>query len=1152
MPVHEIDLAILLQNLDDDTFLAEALLFPEVSRFGDDLEKLKKAVIKNAVRIIESETLSRVWTRLKPSDFESFELNLVLDPPARRLTWREPVHLKLDVIRWSQGEAVHLALIPALGIEVFSTRLSDLQASLDQASMLQRHGRAELQRRGALADFLSLLLLNRTRGLTVVPVSFEAEIRSPKQVMARVGQKEQKKSTFEQTAVDLTTQQLSPAFEVDQAVENLAEALVGQAASSVLLVGKAGVGKTAVVHELVRRRERLGLGSTPFWSTSGARLVAGMTGYGMWQERCDSLWQEAEKANAIVHFGNLIELVDTGKSENNSQGLASFFRQRFARRQALAILECTPEQLAVVEREDPGTLRVFRQLTVEEPSPEAGRTILKHYVAEFPFHVPETESKAKRRRLALRPQPTPPPISDSALELLDRLHRRFATYSAYPSRPLRFLRGLLQNSAIVQSDQIDNSEVINAFAAETGLPRFLLDDQVTFDTDKTAKWFEERVIGQSAAVSLIVELLATVKAGLSRPRRPIASLLFAGPTGVGKTEMAKSLARFFFGDEGRMARFDMSEYTDALAVTRLVGGATGNEGTLTARIREQPFSVVLFDEFEKADHSFFDLLLQTLGDGRLTDGRGRVANFTNSIVVMTSNLGAEKFRRARAGFDPGGEDRNQRLSNSDRAAQKHFTRAVRDFLRPEIFNRLDHVVPFVPLDRKTVERITERELKLVEQRDGLLRRGVTLRATPQALEILARRGYDAHYGARPLKRLIERELLLPLAVELNSRPTIGEGKRTTIIAEVDVKAAHLTVEISGESKSVHGDLSLAARVDRLGELRRRIVKLGRSSAVIELQNTIWRLSEIERRIMKATRRAMLKAKTAKARLAVISPGESAILALLPEYRQNLALLTGLELRCADAEDEALLMFYRGEIPKLTAEQTNVVQEVEIGLHNFLRQLLDLRHAHPNRVTMAIYSENLDALFELAQGYFRTAVDAQMQVTVSYYTTDLSAETGSDSHRAKLKKDDGDKPKTIDLLGRKMVRREMDQHSDLFSRKPDASAGIVFSLEGTSAFAMWEGEHGLHAFVEGKTSNYVFVHMSEVPAKDYVPPSLLERRGAINPANVGTVRRTFKRAEIYVEDHLLATRREWRGNLSGVLAFFLEQQLQRAAERLIEE
>jgi ATP-dependent Clp protease ATP-binding subunit ClpA len=1136
MPVHEIDLAILLQNLEDDTLLAEALLFPEVSRFGDDLQTLKRAVVKNAARIIETEALPRVWTRLKTSNFETLELSLTLALPAKRLSWREPIDLRFDVVRWSHGEAAHVALVPALGIEVLSTKLSDLQPNMDQTSMLQRHVRAELQRRGALANLLSVLLLNRTRELTVVPASFAAEIRSPKQVMASAGKKEEKKSTLEQTAVNLTTQKLSPAFEVDDVVENLAEALVGQAASSVLLVGKSGVGKTAVVHELVRQRARFGLDTTPFWSTSGARLVAGMTGYGMWQERCDALWREAEKTNAIVHFGNLMELLDTGKSEHNTQGLAAFFRQRFARRQARAIVECTPEQLSVVEREDPGTLKVFRQLVFEEPSPDASRKILKRYADAFQPDAPDFKTKSQRR-LAVQSRRLPPLITDSALELLDRLHRRFAGYSAYPGRPLRFLRGLLQTRATAKSAlaQVGNAEVIAAFAAETGLPLFLLDDHVMFDTARTSKWFEERVIGQSAAVSLVVDLLATVKAGLTRPRRPIVSLLFAGPTGVGKTEMAKSLARFFFGDESRMARFDMSEYGDALAVTHLVGSATGDEGTLTARIREQPFSVVLFDEFEKAHPSFFDLLLQTLGDGRLTDGRGRVADFTNSIVVMTSNLGAEKFRRPRAGFESGG-DGEQRASNSDRAAQKHFTRAVQDFLRPEIFNRLDHIVPFIPLDRKTVERIAERELKLVEQRDGLLRRGVTLRTTPQALELLARRGYDPHYGARPLKRLIERELLLPLAIELNSRPRSAEGRRTTMIAEVDVKVGHLAIGISEETKTAHTDVSLAARVDRLGELRRRVEKLSRSSAIIELQNSVWRLSEIERRIHKQARRAKLNAKAAQGRFALTNPREFAALALLPDYRQKIATLADLETKSASAEDEALLMFYRGESAPPTPEQTQVVQEVETGLQNLLRQLLDLRHAHPNRVTIAIYSENKDALFELAHGYFNAAARAQMRVTVSYYTANLPAE----------------EVETITMLGRDVVRQETNKPEQFFSAQLGAVTAILLSLEGKSAYATWIGEHGPHAFVEGKTSDHVFVHASDVAVKHYRVPAFLERRGAIHPTSAGVVRRTYRRGEKYVEDHLLETRCEWRSDLPAALTFFMERQLQRAAERLLEE
>jgi len=353
---------------------------------------------------------------------------------------------------------------------------------------------------------------------------------------------------------------------------------------------------------------------------------------------------------------------------------------------------------------------------------------------------------------------------------------------------------------------------------------------------------------------------------------------------------------------------------------------------------------------------------------------------------------------------------------------------------------------------------------------------------------------------------------------------------------VEVKAGRLAVEIGGEGKSARDDSSLAARVDRLGELRRRIVRLGRSSAVIELQNTIWRLSELERRIRKATRRAKLK--SVQGKFAVVSPRESAILDVLPGYQRKMAILTELESKSAKAEDEALLMLYSGESLQLTDEQADVVQEIETGLQDLLRQLLDLQFTHPNRVTMALYSENKDALFELARGYYKAAIGMQMQVTVSYYTSDLP--------------EDDDEPKVIEMLGRKVVRAETNKPAEFFSHKPDACNAVVFRLDGKSAFAMWALEYGLHTFVEGKTSNPVFVHTSDVEMKEYRPPPFLEKRGTLQPANVGACRRTYKRAEMYVEDHSLAMRHVWRMNLPGVLTYFLGQQLQRAAEKLIDE
>ena len=1184
MPPFEIELAIILRTFDNDALFAEALFFPEVSRYGDDAERLKRAILKNCIPILEAESPNLLFRRTLPPSIESFELHLQLEPPARRQTWRNPIDLRLDVMRWSHEEHAHIAYIPALGIEVISTKLDDL------SSMLESHARAELMRRRATSNLQELMMLDRTRALSLMRIRSMATIRTPKQIAASAGQqKEKKASALEQTASDLTTQRFSPAYEVEDTVARLAEALTGKSASSVLLVGKAGVGKTAVFNELVRQRVEVGLGSTPFWGTSGSRLVAGMSGFGMWQERCDALWREAEKTNAVVHFGNLVELMDTGKSENNAQGLASFFRQRFMRSQALAVVECTLEQLPIIEREDPALLRVFLQLTVDEPSVEAGRRILKQ-VAENFTHLSPTANRKEWRRRARQPRSNTPAITDEGLDTLDRLHRRYAGYSAYPSRPLRFLRGLLQDRATAFTDDppLAAKEVTEAFAKETGLPLFLLDETVAYDSQQTFAWFAERVIGQEKAVGLTVDLLATVKAGLTRPRRPIASLLFAGPTGVGKTEMAKSLARFFFGDEGRMARFDMSEYADALAVTRLVGGVTGSEGTLTARIREQPFSVVLFDEFEKAHLSFFDLLLQTLGEGRLTDGRGRLADFSNSIIVMTSNLGAERFRRSRLGFHAhsGAPEDPEAEQKYFRAAQKHFTQAVQDFLRPEILNRIDHIMPFLPLARDTVERIAQRELSLIEQRDGIRLRGVTLRVEKAVIESLARRGYDSRYGARPLKRLVERELLLPLSKQLNSRPPTKRAGADRMIAEVQIEGTHLRVHLEEETRKQRDSTSVAVLYDesnqaalanRLGDIRRRVQLLGRSSSVIGLQNSIWRLLQIERHILKAARRAKTTRNQAGKLHRSQHPLEAAALARLAEFQKLAGALKELEEATAAAEDGALLVLYGRQAAGPQSETAKVASQLETDLRNVLGQLLDLRYGHPNQITLAIYSENKHSLFELARGYFNAALSAKMNIQLSYYTANIppevreeeealalvsakqkrSSEKSSPTDETDEEKEEKErkKKKIIEMFGREVTRLEAPIPAAFLSSAPDATTAIILGIEGKSAYATYENEHGLHALIEGKAVHNIFVQPSEIRYQEYRAPSSLARRGSINPASHGERRRVYHRAESYIEDRLLYERRVWQGNsfeLSATLKIFTEMQYERATEKLITE
>ena len=1163
MPPFEIELAIILRALNTDAHIAEALFFPEVSRYGDDPERLKRAIVRNCVRMLEEESPNHLFRRMLPPSVETSELNLHLEPPPKRLTWRHPIDLRFDVMRWSHDEHAHIAYIPALGIEVISPKLDDL------TTMSESGARAELMRRRATNNLLELLMLEWSRDFSVTRVRSMATIRTPKQIAASAGQHDQKKqSVLEQTAHDLTKQKLSPAYEVDDAVARLAEALSGKTGRSVLLIGKAGAGKTAVFNELVRRRGEFGLGSTPFWSTSGSRLVAGMSGYGMWQERCDALWREAEKTNAVVHFGNLVELMDTGKYEHNAQGLASFFRQRFMRSQALAVVECTLEQLPLIEHEDPALLRVFVQLTIDEPSTEAGRRILKQVADNHARASALSDRKEWRRRVrAGLSQSITPAITDDGLDTLDRLHRRYAGYSAYPGRPLRFLRGLLQDRANTYTHEppLDAKDVTESFAKETGLPLFLLDDSAAYDSQTTSVWFRERVIGQEKAVGLIVDLLATVKAGLTRPRHPIASLLFAGPTGVGKTEMAKSLARFFFGDESRMARFDMSEYADWLAVTRLLGGATGGEGTLTARIREQPFSVVLFDEFEKAHHSFFDLLLQTLGEGRLTDGRGRLADFSNSIIIMTSNLGAERFRRSRLGFGrSNGQDDSAAEQKYFRAAQKHFTQAVQDFLRPEILNRIDHIMPFLPLARDTVERIAERELSLIEHRDGIRLRGVTLRVEKAVVESLARRGYDSQYGARPLKRLVERELLLPLSKQLNSR--LPGTKADRLIGDVRLDGTHLRVQLEEQIRKrsspavLYDDSSQAARVNRLGDLRRRVQRLGRSSAVIELHNSIWRLQQIERRIARAARRAKVTRRQAGILHTQQNPLEASALAHLVAYQKIASELKRLEEAAAATEDEALLILYGAAAPP--NEFVSTASQLETDLRNLLNQLLDLRYSHPNRITLAIYSENKRSLFDLARGYFSAALSAMTTIKIAYYTANIPPELLEEEANAvlsKKQKSPARDEKIIEMFDRKVARVEAPGQAAFLLSAPDNTTGIILGFEGQSAYATYEGEHGLHVVMEEKAGHSLLVHTSETSFQEYTAPPSLERRGSINPASHGSPRRLYHRADGYIQDFIFVERREWQGytvdavrRLAAALKELIELQYERTAEKLITE
>jgi ATP-dependent Clp protease ATP-binding subunit ClpC len=516
---------------------------------------------------------------------------------------------------------------------------------------------------------------------------------------------------------------------------------------SLLLVGPAGAGKSALVRRTARllverAREAKRRGRPKLWSTSSDRIVAGMVWLGQWQQRVFALLEELSGRNEWLYVDRLSALA---RPQPDGTSIAEMFEPALASGELSLLAEATPSELEQLSRRHASLVQRFRVVRVDERSAEASALLIAPYAARKPTL---TLDEAAVRRLVRH--------------VADVQHDQ-----ALPGKAFRFVDWLAASTA--EKKAFRARDVSEAFSRFTGIPVELLSDEYAASAADLSAKLRERVIGQDEACAACGRLLARFKAGMNDPERPSGTLLFVGPTGVGKTELAKQLARVTFGDAARLARVDMSEYGLRGSARRLLEVGEGVT-SLAQQVSKQPLSLVLLDEIEKAHPDVFDLLLGVLGEGRLTDSSGRLVDFRGTIVVMTSNLGVTD--RSTLGFGASGAG--------------DYVRAVRQHFRPELFNRIDAVLSFRPLSPADVERIVDLTLDEVRSRAGLARRGLSLAVSARARAELARIGFHPTMGARPLKRTVEERVVTPLAAALSADASLRDRAFAVVTADESV------------------------------------------------------------------------------------------------------------------------------------------------------------------------------------------------------------------------------------------------------------------------------------------------------------------------------------------------------------------------------
>ena len=630
---------------------------------------------------------------------------------------------------------------------------------------------------------------------------------------------------------DARTGKLDPVIGRDDEIQRVIQILSRRTKNNPCLIGEPGVGKTAIAEGLARK---IAMGDVPenlldkkLLSLDLSGMVAGTKYRGEFEERIKKVMQEVQKNGNIILFIDELHTIVGAGSADGAVDAANIIKPALGRGEIQIIGATTLNEYRKYIEKDAALERRFQPVTVGEPSQEATLEILKglreKYEQHHKLHITDEALKAavelSTRYINDRFLP------DKAIDLMDEAASRVRMEQEEPSEELKSLEEKI-NALSKDKDAAINAQDFEKAAQLRDIEKDYK-EQVEIERDKRRKnnqehrdvnaediaavvsgWtgipvtrltedegqrllhmediLHKRVVGQDEAVKAVARAIRRGRVGLKDPKRPIGSFLFLGPTGVGKTELCKSLAEAMFGDENAMIRIDMSEYMERHTVSRLIGsppGYVGHDegGQLTEKVRRKPYSVVLFDEIEKAHEDVWNIMLQILDDGRITDSQGRTVDFKNTVIVMTSNIGAKALTAAGAKLGFSAEE------HRDPDAEKVFERAketvmgeLRQTFRPEFLNRIDDIIVFRSLSEEDIREVARRMLRTVSARMETM--GIHLDASDEAVAELAKEGFDPKYGARPLRRAIQSKVEDAVAEKMLDG-TLKEGD-----------TAHLTVE----------------------------------------------------------------------------------------------------------------------------------------------------------------------------------------------------------------------------------------------------------------------------------------------------------------------------------------------------------------------